>query len=204
MKQSIATRCLSIALCLIVLGSVIGCSSQKGWGPIPKGEGEIYKDDDIIGRYFFLGQNTIATLMSHRLKQLEGMNVNLGILVMDLCKSRVEARGIHADKIVPFIGKEWLKDAETGNKAAVLEFHIALLKDKKIRLGFYVGHVPYFPIRKDMPRFIKLEKGELIQVKTDYPDAESFYNGLKAELTPVVDQLLDKALAEIQKAGLTP
>lgn len=186
MKGNMRTISLFLLVLFISCGLLAGCGSRKkGW----HGQGE------FSGRAFDFGDHSNVEVQVSKGAHFSEHQGDLAILLADLIKQRIEARGLATTNTVAYVGGENMTDMKIRGRTIHAGFALSaqntfgmasVLKVNERRPIFYFG--PPIPVT----------------ISGHYNDPESFYAGAQAEFTPIVDRLLDVVFAQIQKNELTP
>ena len=162
-----------------------GCAARQGWHGV----------GDFTGRSFEFGSQSNLGVQASKGAKLAKFDTDYAVLLSDLVKTLVEARGISTGPTVAYVGSENYKNLKMSDRRVLVEFGLSARNSLSMSVVFFTAErTPHFLFIQPQP----------VVLQGTYGDDESFYHGVQAELTPMVNGLLDKAFGEIQKHGLVP
>lgn len=186
MKGNMRTISLFLLVLFISCGLLAGCGGRKkGW----------YGKGEFSGRAFDFGDHSNVAVQVSKTANFSEHQGDLAVLLTDLIKQRIEARGFSTTNTVAYVGGENLTDMKMRGKTNAVGFALSA------RNTFGVSTV--LKVNERRPAF-HFEPPIPVTISGHYNDPESFYAGAQAEFTPIVDRLLDVVFAQIQKNELTP
>lgn len=164
---------------------VTGCAAQqRGW----RAEGH------FTGRAFEFGQYSNLGVQVSNDASLGKWEIDYAVLLSDLIRVRIEKRGVSTGPINSYVGSENYRDMKLSGRRVLIELGLSAKNTLTMSVVCMGERGPSF----------YFEPPQMISIQGSYSEPESFYLGSQAELTPLIDNLLDKAFAEISKRGLEP
>ena len=174
-------------LILLVCVGISGCATPK----------DMLFSQGVESMTFYFGKTGAAKVAVSHTLNLDGYSFNtLTPILTEVIQNRLQARGMAAGEAKPSAGG-WsqLDEFKLNGKTLILEFAWTSsgalsasgafygIKKKGATLTIWIPNVPAL-------------------ASQHYPDAESFYQGIKKDIAPIVDDALEFILNDLSAQGM--
>ena len=178
-----------VVLC-VAFASAFGCASRSGW---QKAEADEALKHFYVTRFEF-GKIGSVDVSAGKALVIDGRNWNFSELLASVFQGAMTDRNISVGKLLPTKGGAYaVEELKVAGRTLLLS--VTWYPKTGRMLGMI--SVPY-----QSGRVHVFERQQLISVRGQYSDDEAFFEGLKTELRPLVDIMLDEAFRRTSQYGL--
>lgn len=170
--------------------ALTGCSLSS----MQKAEMDKTLEDFYVTRFEFgvIGNIDVAT---SKTLTIDGRTWNFSELLASVFQEAVTERGISVGKLIPTKGGAYLLD-ELRVTGRTLILSVVWHPSGHIRTVYF------YPRFTNAKAIKPIAPQSFADVSRHYETDEALYEGLKAELRPVVDRILDETLNRVRECGL--